>query len=171
MKRAILITALFMLALGIYLFNYKGQYEGGFKHSIDDTFISDKSDLKIYFYFIEVSDYYEDEIRKIGESIKEKLSVDSGNIDGVLVCYFYKGADKTNLPKTQKNILKRIYPSKPKLHEKLDFYKKAYIFTASTTDKSIIYKNNKISSGKLVKTDIIIPKKGTNAYFILLGSD
>jgi hypothetical protein len=146
-------------------------FNSGFKHQIDDNFISENTDPIINFYFIEVSDYDHKELKFIGNSIKEKIKDSTNNSDGVLVCYFYKDADKDELPEDQRKIIKKIYPNKPKLTEKLNFFRKAYIYTASTTDNSIIYKNNKISSGKLVRADIIIPKKGTNAYFILFGAD
>jgi hypothetical protein len=169
MKKELIATGIFIILFLIFFFTQKNDFESSFQHEIIDSFISENKSNNFHFYFIEVSEYNQDKMNDIGNGILS-TNLEKFQESSIIICYFFDSDFKSELPEKKVEMLKKLYPKKPNLPGKLEFYYKGFIFTSNNKSPFITYKDKKIRSGKLVESELIVPKKGTNAYFILFGA-
>lgn len=168
MKNSIYILLIFVSLVFTLVYFQKIEYNNKFKHIIEDKFTVDQDNTKLFFYFVEVSEYDKKKIYLLSIKLLDNLKETEEN-NGVLISYFYSENDLQTMDEDQKSIILKMYPKKPNLIKNLSYYPNGFIFSGSTSDEAIVYRGKKISSGKLIQSEVIIPKKGTNAYFILFN--
>lgn len=162
------ITSLFLFFILILIINKKHSFEKSFRHLIIDSFEYQKDSTMIKFKFIEVSEY---DAIFIKDLLAKFRNLNNKNEFDVEVIYFFKDSDKQELPKNEKSIISKLYPKKKNLHNKLAYYPNGYLFTLVHNSEFLKFKNKNIKANQLVRMPLILPKKGTNAYYILFDRE
>lgn len=134
-----------------------------FEYKLEDEFSESTKYGTIRFLFFEVEDYDKTELNKIAKKNNDSIFKLDTNKFSIVISHFYRLKDSaTPKPKDIKK-LKREYPLKPNLINKLLYIPNAYTFTGFSRK----VEKAKIPQDTLTKTAIFVPKRGYKASDIM----
>ncbi|MFC2130386.1 hypothetical protein ACFLSQ_03015 [Bacteroidota bacterium] len=133
---------------------------------IEEVFADSTVNGKIYFGFVAVDKYDEEEMDEYGRNFLTKqvtLDVIRKDVPVIAVVHYYDLGDTVELTDELKANIKRNYPQMNEVQENLQCVKKGYIYTGFS--KKIEGLN--MPRDTLFETTVIIPRNGIKAQDVL----
>jgi len=134
-----------------------------FEYKLEDEFSESTRYGTIRFLFYEVNEYDKVELNKIAKNNNDSIFKLDTNKFSIVISHFYRLQDSATPKPNDIKKLKREYPLKPNLINKLLYIPNGYTFTGFS--KKV--EKAKIPQDTLTKTAIFVPKHGYKASDIM----
>lgn len=136
------------------------------RHEVVDFFVDSNANGYIYFLFIEVNKYDKEYLTEVSRNLMNEYSPGSENNDSlmtILVAHFYNLDDTTEPDEKMTARLRKLYPGREDLLDKLNYIENGYIYTRFSRDIPGV----KFPADPLLKGPIFVPKPGVKARDVL----
>ncbi len=136
------------------------------RHEVVGFFVDSNSNAYIYFSFIKVNKYDKQYLTEVSRGLMEQYSSANANSDSmmtIIVAHFYNLDDTAAPDEKMAARLRKLYPERKDLINKLNYIENGYIYTGFSRN----IHGMKLPADTLLQGPIFVPKPGVKAKDVL----